>query len=896
MTRTWQGVAFAATPPDSLRMNRRDFLSTATASGAALALAGWPLSALAAPRPLRPGGLRLDFDRGWQFARAGLSETAALAGDAAWTPVTLPHTAKVEALVTGPPGSDTYQWQGTSWYRKPFSVPAEAEGQSVWLRFEGAMNVADVWLDGEYLGRHLGGWTPFGLDLTDRVRPGAEHVLAVRLDNTDNALTGPKPLADLDFNYYGGLYRNVHLVVKDRLHITDPVLADKVASGGVFARTLAASAEEAEEWVQVHVANTDGRPRTFAVRAVLEDADGHVAAEATSAPVVLAPGSETEVVQTLRVVGPRLWSPTAPHLYTLRAEVVEAAEGAGRVVDAEETRVGLRTIEMSPEGFRINGEAMFLRGTNRHQELPYVGYALSGAAQWRDAKRIKDAGFDYVRLSHYLHDPAFMDACDALGLVVMDCIPGWQYFDRESEAFAALQLENCRTMIRRDRNHPCVILWEVSLNESWMTDAFIEASHRLAHEEYPGDQCYTCGWTRGYDVFIQARQHGGCEDVTDIACAVSEYGDWEYYAQNAGLDQSAWADLAPDAANSRQLRWHGERALLQQATNFQEAHNDNRKTIAFADGLWVMFDYNRGYAPDVESSGTMDLFRLPKFSYYLFQSQRDPSERYAEAEAGPMAFAATYWTPDSPTDVRVFSNCDEVELRLNGRVVARQRPDDDRISTHLAHPPFTFSVGAFEPGTLEAVGYLGGRAAARHTVRTPGAVARLALSVDESGRPFAVDGKDQVLVHARLLDAHGTLVPDAWENVTFGVTGEAEAVGTNPYSSEAGVASALVQTEVRRPRAAVYALAVVAGEGEARVLHAGAPLGGDVEPMEVRVTTDGSAPTAASPRYTGPLASAERVRAALLVGGRIVATADSAAERFRVAGSVAPVATEDAHD
>ena len=868
-------------------MNRRDFLSTTAASGAGLALAGWPLSGVAAARPLPGGGLRLDFDRGWAFTRADLSEAAALSGDASWTPATLPHTARVEALVTGPPGSETYQWQGTAWYRKTFTVPVEAEGRSVWLKFEGAMNVADVWLDGQRLGRHLGGWTPFGFDLTDRVRPGAEHVLAVRLDNTDNALTGPKPLQDLDFNYYGGLYRNVHLIVKDRLHITDPILADKVASGGVFARTLAASPDEAEEWVQVHVANTDRQPRTFAVRAVLEDAQGHIAAEATSAPVVLAPGSDTEVVQTLRVVGPELWSPTAPHLYTLRTEVVED----GRVVDAEETRVGLRRIEISADGFVINGERLFLRGTNRHQEVPYVGYAISAAAQWRDAKKIKDAGFDYVRLSHYLHDPAFMDACDALGLVVMDCIPGWQYFDRESEAFAQLQLENCRTMIRRDRNHPCVILWEVSLNESWMTDSFVEESHALGHAEYPGDQCYTCGWTEGYDVFIQARQHGGCEDVTDKACVVSEYGDWEYYAQNAGLDQAAWADLAPDDANSRQLRWHGERALLQQATNFQEAHNDNRKTLAFADGLWVMFDYNRGYAPDVESSGCMDLFRLPKFSHWFFQSQRDASETYADATSGPMVFVASYWTPESPTDVRVFSNCDEVELRLNGRVVARQSPDADRLSTHLAHPPFTFAVGAFEPGTLEAVGVLGGREAARHAVRTPGQIARLALSVDESGKPFAVDGKDQVFVHARLLDADGTLVPDAWHNVSFGVTGEAEVVGANPYSSEAGIASALVQTNVRRPRAAVYALSIVPGEDGVRVLHAGASAGGDVEPATLRVTTDGSAPALTSPPYAGPL-QAERVRAALVVGGRILATADAASEKTRVAGSVAPTETE----
>ena len=346
--------------------------------------------------------------------------------------------------------------------------------------------------------------------------------------------------------------------------------------------------------VQVHVRNDGRTPRDFRVRATLVDRGGrgaaqeHLAARGAWSRVRTATSSRTSWSLL-----PALWSPRHPNLYTLQVEVMED----GRVVDEESIRVGIRHIEMSADGFRINGEKLFLRGTNRHQEYPYVGYALSDAAQYRDARKIKDAGFDYVRLSHYAHAPAFMDACDELGLVVMDCIPGWQFFNREDPRFAEVQLDNCRRLVRRDRNHPCVILWEVSLNESWMTDDFIARSHAVAHEEYPGDQCYTCGWTEGYDVFIQARQHGGCTEVTDRACLVSEYGDWEYYAQNAGLEQQAWADLAPDDANSRQLRWHGEAALLQQATNFQEAHNDNLKTLAFADGLWVMFDYNRGLCP-----------------------------------------------------------------------------------------------------------------------------------------------------------------------------------------------------------------------------------------------------------------------------------------------------------
>ena len=688
-------------------MKRREFVRRTTVAGAALAIDPSLPARLGAGRP--PAVVRQDFDPGWCFhlgEATGASDT--VYDDGAWRAATLPHTARIESVVTGEPGTDTAQWQGICWYRKRFALAAESRGRKVFLRFEAAMNVADVWVNGAHLGRHLGGWLPFAFDISDRVVIGGDNVVAVRLDNRDDPVTGPKPLAQLDFDPYHGLYRSVRLVVKERLYITDPILADEPAGGGVFVTYPEATTERATVRARVHVRNDDRAARAFRVHHRLVDARGSTVAEAWSDPVRLEAGAATNVVEELRVASPALWSPRRPALHTLRTELVED----GVVVDEEATRVGIRRIDISADGFRINDERMFLRGTNRHQEYPWVGYALSDAAQHRDARLIKEAGFDFVRLSHYAHAPAFMDACDELGLVVMDCIPGWQYFNAEDPAFAEVQVANCRQLVRRDRNHPCVALWEVSLNETAMPPDFIRRTHAVAHEEYPGDQCFTCGWTEGYDVFIQARQHGGCTQVVGRACMVSEYGDWEYYAQNAGFNQQAWANLAPDAANSRQMRWEGEAGLLQQATNFQEAHNDNLATIAFADGLWVMFDYNRGYAPDIESSGCADLFRIPKPSYHFFRSQRDPDERVEGATSGPMVYVASFWTPESTPDVRVFSNCEEVELRRDGEVVERRAPDSDRISTHLPHPPFTFHLGSFRPGTLEAVGYVDGRAVA----------------------------------------------------------------------------------------------------------------------------------------------------------------------------------------
>jgi beta-galactosidase len=854
-------------------MQRRTFVQsmTAAASIAVLGRPGW-----ATPWQANAGRLVRRLDAGWKFLRedpAGAHQPGL--DDSRWENVGLPHSARIEALVTGPPGSPGAQWQGVCWYRRRLRLEPDAGEGQVLLRFEGAMNVADVWLDGERIGRHLGGYLPFVLDLGARLQPGREHVLAVRLDNRDNPVTGPKPLGELDFNLYHGLYRPVYLIRKDRLAITDPLLADRPAGGGVMVTYPRVSRERATVRVQAHVRNGYADGRELAVRVTVRQHDGAVVAR-SSVPLTLGAGEDRHVTQELEIRGPRLWSPASPRLYRLDCEVLS---GTG-VSDAETLRIGIRRIAIGERGFAINGDRLFLRGANRHQEHPYIGYALSDAAQYRDARRIKDAGFDYVRLSHYPHAPAFMDACDELGLVVMDCIPGWQYFNPDP-AFVDLQYRNCRDLIRRDRNHPCVILWEVSLNESAMPPEFVARAHAVAHEEYPGDQCFTAGWTRGYDVFLQARQHGGCRDGRNRPCVVSEYGDWEYYAMNAGLDQSAWTDLTPAESNSRQLRWQGERALLQQATNFQEAHNDNLDTVAFADGLWVMFDYNRGYAPDVESSGCMDLFRLPKFSYHFFRSQRPPS-------TGPVVFIASHWMPGSSPDVRVFSNCEEVALSLDGRLLERRRPDRDRTSTRLGYPPFTFGTGRFRPGRLEAVGYIAGRPVARHAVRTPGPIERLTLELDQAGRPVDRRRDDVLFCRALLRDTHESVVPDAWENVAFGVTGAAVLIGRNPCSSEAGVASILVRIPPGQTAAAVHAVAIAPGADRSRLLGASLAVRGRAPRQRLVYTTDGTEPRPESARYRQPVDSGSRLRAGLVVEGRVVASLAADAPKFRIPANAPP--------
>jgi beta-galactosidase len=717
----------------------------------------------------------------WQFHRddARSATTVDQVPANGWTRVDLPHAARIEPL------NPTAAWQGTVYYRKSLNV-ALKPGERAIVRFEGVMNVADVWLNGRHLGQHLGGYLPFAYDVTDLLKAGGLNELVVRANNEDNAITGPKPLKDLDYIQHGGMYRGVSLITKPAVHITDEMVSSTVGGGGVFVTYPTVGKAAAVVQVKAEVANTSQQERTVTVKNTLTWQGRQVATASQS--VRLAAGEKRHVTMPLQLAKPNLWSPKAPNLYQLQTAVTgDAGE------DIVATRIGVRRIAFDGGRLLINGEPLVLRGVNRHQEFPYVGYAVPDGAQYRDALLIKQYGFDYVRLSHYPQSPAFMAAADELGLVVLPGVPGWQYFNPDP-AFGQQVQRTCADMIRRDRNHPSVIAWECSLNETEMPAALIDTLHRTVHAEYPGDQAFSAGWVpQTYDIYLQARQHriGNEHKAPNKPLIVSEYGDWEYYAMNAGFNQTAWGDLKPADRSSRQLLGAGERHLLQQAKNLAEAHDDNFTTGAFADGYWVMFDYTRGYAPDLESSGAMSIDRLPKFGTEFFRSQRDAAERSVKWGGGPMVFIASWWTAESSPLVRVFTNADEVELRLNGKVVARQKARPSKTHPHLPHPPLEFDTGAYAPGELVAVAYTGGRVVAEHRVRTPGAASALALSVDDRGAKPAAG--DLVFVRARIVDANGTTVPETGRKITFAPTAGYEILGDSTVATEAGIASVVAR-------------------------------------------------------------------------------------------------------
>ena len=747
------------------------------------------------------------FNNGWEFVKGidtVFSKDLSLRNNPLkWQKISLPHTANIE-----PVEKVAQHWQGICFYRKFFVVPAADKGKHIAIQFDAAMQEADVYLNGKHIFNHLGGYLPFYIDVSNEVKFGAENSIVVKLDNRDNPLIPPgKPLKTLDFNYYSGIYRNAWLITKDKLHISNAVAANKIAGGGIFVHYENVTPQSATLVLKTEINNDFSVSKNAQARITLTDRSGKKIAGGLSENQLLDAGSSRMFTQTILVSNPELWWPENPYLYQLTVEVLQD----GKAVDQEIIKTGINKARIEGSAFYLNDKKIKIRGTNRHQDYPYLGNALSDNAQYRDAWKIKQAGFNLVRTSHYPQSVAFLSACDELGIMVMDAIPGWQFVG--DAVFQQNSFQDIRDMIRRDRNHPSIILWEASLNESGMKKDYMEKAHAIVHEELPFPGIYSAGWINDvYDVFLPARQHAKAPDYWKKynkarPILISEYGDWEYYAQNAGFNQTEYKDLKAEERTSRQLRGWGEKRLLQQSLNYQEAHNDNLYGSDLGDANWLMFDYNRGYAEDIESSGIMDIMRLPKFAFYFYQSQIDPVTVNSNAFNKPMVFIANYWQNDSDKAVKVYSNCDEIELLQDGKSIGRQRPDKDQYSTNLKHPPFTFHVPAFKPGTLTAIGYINNKKVVQHQRKTPGAAAKIILRVDYSGKELKAGQNDIVFVYADITDNDGTIIYGAENPIEFKVAGDAEIVGQNPRAAEAGTTTILIKAGAKPGKITISASA-----------------------------------------------------------------------------------------
>lgn len=761
------------------------------------------------------------WNQGWKFH---LGDAEFNQSDAQWATVTLPHSPGIE-----PPETVEHHFQGFCWYHKHFSAEPDWNGKKIQLRFDGAMQVAKVWLNGKLLVIHQGGYLPFTVDLTPGIDGTTDNVVAVQLDNRDQPSVPPgKPLANLDFTYQGGLYRDVTLLVSAPLHISDVFEANRVAAGGIFIRTESLDTTHAIMALQADVQNDETNAADADIQFTILDPKGNNLTAVLTSPTNIPGGNHLILTALASVVRPALWDPDHPFLYSLKTEL----RRGGKTIQTNHTRFGIRTLAYDDKlGLVLNGQPLTIRGANRHQDFPWLGNAVPDNAQYRDLKRLKNAGFNFLRLAHYPQSRAVMDACDELGLMVSVCTPGWQWWN-DSEQFSDLARQDIREMVRWHRNHPCAIMWEVSLNETYGHESFYSECAQLARAEYPGGQLFVSGDSYAsknvgyYDV-----PYAGWSDPYSRPAApgfedrkrsfAREYGDYEFGGEHSTTRIAIGA---------------GEQAQLLQAWNFVWAHNQNAGwPWLIGDSIWVGADHARGCSDEnpISRCGVLDYFRRPKFSYYWFQSQRSPQS--------PMTFIANYWTPRaSPAKVVVFANCDEVELRLNDKVIARQRPDggpdseygvwhpeadplymakgknihddekqaetsapgDDEARRrsmfdggncrNVTHPPFTFAPVPYADGELRAIGYRNGKRVCESDRRTPGLPATLRLTVETLGRKLVADGTDAVFVRAEVVDQRGEIVPTANEPVQFGVEGDATMISPPEMKAEAGVATMLM--------------------------------------------------------------------------------------------------------
>ena len=743
---------------------------------------------------------------GWRFFKGDfLQGQAPELNDTQWERVNVPHGLELVPEET----SGCSNYQGPVWYRKHFTPPTTLQGQKLTLYFEAMMGKAEIYLNGRHIASHKGGFLPISLDATPHLILGEENTIAIKLDNSDDPTYPPgKPQEHLDFTYMGGLYRDVYLISTNPVHITDPNQVDEQAGGGVFFRTLAANAQQARVGAKIHISNTSDSSRDLIVRVQLVDSQGRNAGGYEKS-VNLAAGASMHLDGEWDIPDPDLWEPDHPHLSKLHVQVLEQ----DKVLDAQTIRVGIRHFVMNDQGFILNGKPFSgkLIGANRHQDFAYVGNALPNIAHWRDAKKLRDAGLRVVRSAHYPQDPAFMDAADELGLFVIVATPGWQFWNKDPQ-FTRLVCRDIRQMIRRDRNHPSVWVWEPILNETSYPPEFAKQAYEVTHQEFPWPSCYA-----GCDSQARGAEHYDLIYSHPLEGAVPPSLQGKpFFTREFGDNVDDWSSHNSPSRASR--KW-GEIPMLIQANHYIDppypytSWETLYKTPAYHIGgaLWHSFDHQRGYHPDPFYGGIMDSFRQPKTSWFAFKSQQPLSPGDSDIASGPFVYIAHEMTPFSPHDVTVYTNCDSVRLTAPGQqpvvLNARQEKTQRPGSTVIFSNAFDFMKvkarsRSGKPSQILAEGLVDGKVVATHVRKPAKRPSRITLTLDNEGIPMQANGSDMVVVIASITDSEGNVKRLNNEVIQFTIEGEGEiigdaTIGANPRIVSWGTAPVLVRSTTK---------------------------------------------------------------------------------------------------
>ena len=767
-------------------MRRRDFLKT---SGVVMAAAALPLrSAFGSSE----GETRtiLPINRGWRYKATKVAGAEAPDfDDSGFDRVVVPHT----NIRLPWHNFDDKDYEFVSTYRRRFKYPPEAEGKRVFVDFEGAMTASTVWINGHALGEYKGGFTPFSFDLTPHLRKDGENVLVVQLDSTEREDMPPFGY-EIDYMTFGGIYREVSLRCVPEVYL-DNIFARPVnvlSAPGLEVDCFLAGAVGSGLSLEAELLDGEtviGRA-TMPVPAGASGDPEATLDPTTSAPVYASTQTRKDGARHTLVFSKigkvELWDMEHPKLYTVRVRLLRA----GHSIDEDTRRIGFREAMFTDHGFSLNGKIVKLRGLDRHQTFPFVGQAMPARAQRQDAKILRhNLHCNLVRTSHYPQSRHFLDCCDEIGLLVLEEIPGWQHIGPEPWKLVAI--DNVGRMIRRDWNHPSIILWGVRINESKDDHDFYVRTNALAHALDSTRQ------TGGIRNFKESELLEDVFTINDFGFPLRE-PNHPKYLNTEFVGHTYPVKTTDDDERQREHTLRHARIHDQLASNPQ-----------YSGGIgWCAFDYNThanfGAGDRICYHGVTDIFREPKAAAGFYKSQCEPSE---EIVLEP----AFHWAKsDEATNFRravVCSNCDHLKFFLRERSLesnpwkplAELDPDREEFK-YLKYPPFQLDMQVLDKkefdfawGDLRIDGYIGGKQVISRSFSGKGLDAKFSLSPDDI--ELIADGADSTRIVLRVTDEFGNVHPSANDPILFTLEGPGELIGDNPFALVGGTGAVWVRSQ-----------------------------------------------------------------------------------------------------
>lgn len=773
-------------PSDADGLSRRRFVQSCALGALAFTSTGlWGCVSRVsrgATRRFGPARRTLPLNDAWLFGgKYTPAATAPRFDDAAFERITLPHTVAKLSWKDWAPGA----WEQVWIYRRHFALPAELRGARVFLHFDGVMVGATPTINGHELPEHLGGYLPARYELTSHLAAG-DNVLAVRVDSRwsnvppEGAPIGPRRI---DYLEPGGIPREV------RLEAVPPVFIDEV-----FAKPV--NVLQPDRRIDVACTLDAALAIGGAARLRVELRDGPRVVARAERPVAIDRPGRIDTALTLSGLGNiTLWDVDRPHLY----EVVTTLLVDGEPVHDHRVRIGLREARFELDGLFLNGRRLQIFGLNRHELFPYVGGAMPPRVMRRDAEILRrEFNCNMVRCSHYPQTEAFLDACDELGLMVWEEVPGWGYIG--DDAWQKLLLRDVHDMVVRDRNHPSIIIWGDRVNESKNDVPLYRQSKAIVRsldDSRPTSGSMTSGsrktWRTSWheDVFAYDDYHAEPDGTVGILDPIPGHpymlaeavGQFNYTARK-GFDSI--------------YRRGGDAATQQlQALRHAQAHSRAAAKPRICGVIaWCGFEYASLVNPwhNVKCPGVADVFRVPKLGASFYQAQVDPRVR-------PVIEPNFYWdfgprTPRGPgRQAAIFSNCDRLEVFVGGQPHASVRPDTVNYP-HLKHAPCFVDLdldGGHRP-ELRIDGYLGDTLALSRSFSSDPAHDQFALAADDNA--LVGDGTDATRLAFRVVDRFGAIRAFAGGTVAFEITGPGVLVGDNPFDAtdSAGVGAVWLKT------------------------------------------------------------------------------------------------------